>query len=149
MTARRGWWVTGAVVAAGVMFGLGVIVGALVFDDDGSSESVGADDVREPGERLEDLLDMLGDRLEDRFDGLDGDDDASAPRRFGPLEDLAERLRERLDITPPEERRFDLQLPEDLAELGECLVDGVEDLVGDDEPLSRERARELWERCTS
>lgn len=148
MTARRAWWVTGAVVVAGVLFGLGVVLGAVVFGDDDSSdevsERVGGDD-REPGELFDDLLDRLDDRLEQRldrrFEGPDGEDDAAGPRRFGPFGDLGERLRDRLDLEG-------LDVPEDLDELGRCLGEGAEDLFdGNGRPFT-ERARELWERCT-
>ncbi|MEQ8716642.1 MAG: hypothetical protein RIE08_03450 [Acidimicrobiales bacterium] len=171
---NRVWWISGAVIVAGVVFGLGVILGVMIDDDDDGGGSRGDDaaDERAGGDGRDD-----DDRDDDmRDDGAEDDDDRFDGRErglFGPLveeflDGLAERFEGRFDEGegPGRDRTFRLlpdgfELPEDFElpdrfelpggarGLGECLVDGLGDLFGEGDGPLGDRARSLWESCTA
>lgn len=171
---NRVWWISGAVIVAGVVFGLGVILGVMI-DEGGRGPSEGDDaaDGRADDAVGDDAGSGDDDRGEDRTEDGVGRPDGGEGDFLGPLveqflDGLAERFEGRFDDGegPGRDRSFRLfpdrfELPEDfeLPEgfefpggprgLGECLADGLGDLFGEGDRPFGERARGLWERCTA
>jgi hypothetical protein len=163
---NRVWWISGAVIVAGVVFGLGVILGVMIGDDDdGDGPGVAATERADGDGRVDDgdrdadpeegpgrlrgregglagpLLEELLDGLAERLDGRFGDRERLGPDR--PFRLFPDGFELPEDFELPD--RF--ELPGGARGLGECLADGFGDLFGEGDGPLGDRARRLWESC--